>query len=131
VVVIPHSVWRTGRDDHHTPPLEDVFSPRHAASHGALDNFQTLFLMRVYVIPWRGRDDARDILASEEFAGGLLCRFEDDHSVLCCGTIRNLSRHDLSPLPNAALRREFNIPSRLSRASLLTAVCQDNLAERA
>ena len=87
MVIVPDGVWRARRNDHHAATLEDVLPARHAASHCTLDNFQPLFLMSVNVIARRGRYDARDILASKEFTGGLFRRLEDDHSILRRRTI--------------------------------------------
>src|SRR5271163_5061447 len=80
-VLAPHGVRSAGRNAHHHPGLEDVLLPRDSASHGPLDNFDPLLLMRVDMVAWPLRDFERDILASKERAGRILRRPEDDHSI--------------------------------------------------
>src|SRR5271156_5179045 len=96
-VLAPHSVRSAGRNDHHHPGLEDVLLPRDPASHGTLDNFDSLLLMRVYMVARRLRDFERDILASKELAGRFLRRLEDDHSISRYGALCDCRRHARSP----------------------------------
>jgi hypothetical protein len=80
-------VRSAGRNDHHHPGLEDVLLPRDSASHGTLDNFDSLLLMRMDMVARPLRDFERDVLAPKEFAGRILRRLEDDHSISRYGSL--------------------------------------------
>jgi hypothetical protein len=64
-----------------------VLLPRDSASHGTLDNFDPLLLMRMDMVARPLRDFERDVLASKELAGRILRRLEDDHSISRYGSL--------------------------------------------
>src|SRR5271169_2431718 len=49
-VLVPYRMRRTSRNDHHHPPFEDVLPSRDPASHGPLDDFEPLLLVRVDIV---------------------------------------------------------------------------------
>src|SRR5271154_2912564 len=96
-VLVPNGMRRTRRNDHHHPPLEHVIPSRDPASHGSLDDFEPLLLVRVDMVARRLRDFERNILASKELAGRILRRLEDDHLISRYGALQDFRRHARSP----------------------------------